>query len=92
MKRYKSSTPFWIALATVNVLALIYAINLIHAAKTIGENFFATFALIGVVFVLVVIDAVSIVVMDGLDTGEQAQSRASSPSAYNVHRDNRIEH
>jgi len=92
MKRRKPRTPFWIALATINILALIYPISLIHAAKTIGENFFATFALIGVVFVLVVIDAVSIVVMDWLDTGERAQSRASSPNAYNVHRDNRIEH
>jgi hypothetical protein len=87
MKRGRPRTPFWITLATINVMALIYPINLIRCAKSIDENFFAAFALIGVVFVLVVIDAVSIVVTDGLDTGERAPSRSSSPGAYNVHRD-----
>ena len=61
MKRNKPNTQFWRVLATVNVLALIYPINLVHRAETADENLFAAFALIGVVFLLITVDAVSMV-------------------------------
>jgi len=48
----------------VNVLALMYPINLLHRADNADETPFAMFALIGSLFVLMVIDAVSIVVAD----------------------------
>ena len=46
MKRNKSSREFWMVLALVNVLALIYPINLLLRAKSVDENLFATFVLI----------------------------------------------
>jgi formate hydrogenlyase subunit 3/multisubunit Na+/H+ antiporter MnhD subunit len=61
MKRNKLNTHFWRVLAAVNVLALIYPINLMHRAETADENLFAAFALIGVVFLLLTVDAVSMV-------------------------------
>lgn len=81
MKRPKSKPTFWITLATINILSVIYPINLIHAAKSLAENFVAALALIGVMFVLVVIDAISIVVIDA-KTAERAASRCSSPADY----------
>lgn len=81
MKRPKSKTRFWITLATINILSVIYPINLIHGAKSVPQNFFAAFALIGVVFVLVVMDAVSLVIMDAR-SAERAASRYSSPADY----------
>lgn len=61
MKRNKSNTYFWRVLAAVNVLALIYPINLMHGAESADETLFAAFALIGVVFLLITVDAVSMV-------------------------------
>jgi hypothetical protein len=61
MKSNKPHTQFWKVLATVNVLALVYPINLVHRAETADENLFAAFALIGVVFLLLTVDAVSMV-------------------------------
>jgi len=64
MKKDKPSTNFWGMLATVNVLALMYPIMLLHRADSADETLFAVFALIGSLFVLMVIDAVSILVAD----------------------------
>ena len=64
MKKNKPRTNFWGVLATVNVLALMYPIMLLHRADGADETLFAVFALIGSLFVLMVIDAVSIVVAD----------------------------
>jgi hypothetical protein len=64
MKRNKPTTNFWATLATVNVLALMYPINLLHRADSADETLFAVFALIGSLFVLMVVDAVSIVIAD----------------------------
>ena len=61
MKRNKPNTQFWRVLATINVLALIYPIDLVHRAETADENLFAAFALIGVVFLLLTVDAISMV-------------------------------
>lgn len=90
MKRLKSKTTVWITLATINILSVIYPINLIHAAKSIDEDFVAAFALICVVFVLVVIDAISLVVIDA-KTAERAASRCSSPADYEASLRRRIE-
>ncbi len=61
MKTSKLTTEFWTVLTIVNVLALIYPIRLLLCANSVDENLFATFVLIGSVFLLVVVDAISIV-------------------------------
>jgi len=71
MKRNKSTTNFWPVLAAVNVLALIYPINLLIHAENTDEHLFAAFALVGFVFLLAVIDAVSIVVADVVGTDKR---------------------
>jgi hypothetical protein len=48
----------------VNVLGLIYPIHLPLRTNSVDENLFATLALIGFVFLLVVVDAVSILDAD----------------------------
>jgi len=68
-------------LATINILSASYAIKLIHQAKSVYEAFLSTFALIGAVFVLVVVDAISIVLLDGR-TDEPGASRCSSPADH----------
>jgi hypothetical protein len=55
-------------LALVNVLALIYPINLLLRARSVDENLFATFVLIASVFLLVLGDAISIVAADAVGT------------------------
>ena len=64
MKKNKPSTNFWGVLAATNILALMYPINLLHRADGADETLFAAFALMGCLFALMVIDAVSIVVAD----------------------------
>lgn len=71
MKRNKSNTHFWPVLAAVNVLALIYPINLIHGAESADETLFAALALIGVLFLLISVDAVSMVVAGVFDTAKR---------------------
>ena len=68
MKRDKSTTKLWPVLAAVNVLALSYPINLLIHAESTEEHLFAAFALVGFVFLLTVLDAVSIVVADVVGT------------------------
>jgi hypothetical protein len=64
MKRNKSSKGFSIALALVNVLALLYPISLLLRAKSVDENLFATFVLIASVFLLALVDTISLVATD----------------------------
>ena len=71
MKNIKSNTNFWPILAAVNVLALTYPIKLLIHAETTDEHLFAAFALVGFVFLLTVIDAVSIVVADVVGTDKR---------------------
>jgi len=59
------------ALATVNVLALIYPSRLLLRANSLDENLFAIFALIVSVFLLAAVDAVSILVSDLVVTGRR---------------------
>jgi hypothetical protein len=67
MKRRAPNTQFLTALAAVNVLALLYPTSLLLHAKNAYENLLATVALIGFVFALAVVDAISILVADVLD-------------------------
>ena len=69
MKTNKPTTEFWAVLTMVNVLALIYPIHLLLRAASVDENFFATFVLVGSFFLLVVVDAVSVLIAGGLGTG-----------------------
>jgi hypothetical protein len=57
-------------LALVNVLALIYPINLSLRAKSVDDSLFATFVLIASVFLLALVDAISIVSADAAGTGK----------------------
>ena len=70
MKRNKSNSQFWPVLITVNIVALMYPINLLLRADSVDENFFATCVLVGSVFLLVVVDAVSIVAAGAVGTGK----------------------
>ncbi len=70
MKKHKTNTELWTALAMVNALALIYPVNLVVRADSGDENLFAAFALIGVAFLLLTVDAVSIIVSGAFDTGK----------------------
>ena len=64
MKRNKSSSQFWPVLATVNVLALAYPVTLLHRAESADESLFAAFALMALLFLLLVVDAVSFLVAE----------------------------
>jgi hypothetical protein len=71
MKRSKQATEFWTVLTMVNVLALNYPIHLLVRANSVDENLFATCVLIGSLFLLMVVDAVSIVVAKAVGTGRR---------------------
>lgn len=70
MKQNKRTSAFWMALALFNVLAFIYPISLLLRANGVDENFFATCAFIGSVFLLMVVNALSIVAADPFGTGK----------------------
>ena len=71
MKRNRSNANFWPALAAVNVLALTYPINLLIHSESADEHLLAGCALVGFVFLLAVIDAVSILVAGVVGTGKR---------------------
>ena len=62
MQKEKPTTQFWTILATVNILALMYPVNLLHSAEGTDDKPFAAITLIGVVFLLMMIDVVSILI------------------------------
>ena len=71
MKTDKPTAEFWAVLAMVNVLALMYPIHLLLRANSVDENLFATCILVGSLFLLVVVDTVSIVVAEALGIGKR---------------------
>ncbi len=71
MKRNKSNTNFWPALAAVNVLALTYPINLLFRAEGADEKLAAAIVLVGSLFLLLLGDAVSIVVAEVVGTNKR---------------------
>lgn len=77
MKQKQPSKKFWTMLSSVNLLALIYPIKLLIRAESMDENFFAICALVGSVLLLVVVDAVSILVMDTVAAKRQREERGS---------------
>jgi hypothetical protein len=64
MVKNGSTNRFWFVLTALNLLALSYPIILLHRAETMDASLFAAFVLIGCVFLLTVIDFVSIVIAD----------------------------
>jgi hypothetical protein len=71
MNRSKPTTEFWTVLTMVNLLGLIYPIHLLLRANSVEENLFAICVLVGSLFLLVVVDAVSIVVAEAVGTGKR---------------------
>ena len=71
MKRSKPTIEFWTVLTMVNLLGLIYPIHLLLRANNVDENLFATCVLVGALFLLLVVDAVSIVVAEAVGTGRR---------------------
>lgn len=64
MKRNRPKTHFWEVLTTVNVVGLVYPVNLLLRSESSDEKLFAAFALIGLLFLLMVVDAVSFLVAE----------------------------
>ena len=62
MQKNRQKLRLWTIVGAVNILGLIYPLNLLHRAESTDQTLFATFALIGFLLLLIVIDAVSIVV------------------------------
>ena len=71
MKRNRSNTKFWSALAALNVLALTYPISLLIHSESADEHLIADFALVGFIFLLAVVDAVGILVADLVGIGKR---------------------
>ena len=66
MKKNKSRSQFWTMLGAVNFLAVLYPIRLLHLAEGPDDRLFAAFAFIGVVFLLLIVDAVLVVLAEAL--------------------------
>jgi len=71
MKRSKPTTEFWTVLTMVNLLGLTYPIHLLLSANGVDENLFATCVLVGSLFLLMVVDAVSIVIVEAVGPGKR---------------------
>ena len=71
MKGNRSNAKFWSALAALNVLALTYPISLLIYSESADEHLLANFELVGFVFLLAVVDAVSILVADLVGIGKR---------------------
>jgi hypothetical protein len=52
MKKSKPATEFWTVVTMVNLLGLIYPIDLLLRANSVDENLFATSVLVGSIFLL----------------------------------------
>jgi len=61
MKKKTPTKRFWAVLVTVNVLAIIYPITLVLRADTPDAQLLATAALVGVGFLLAIVDTICIV-------------------------------
>jgi hypothetical protein len=62
MKRKSTATRFWVILVTINLLVMIYPINLILRANGPDDWLEAAFVAIGSAFLLAVADTISILV------------------------------
>ena len=84
MKGNKSTREFWTVLTGVNALVLTYPFYLLHRAESSEANLFATFMLIGCLFLLSVVDAVSIVVADVRRDRQRVRKRKSRQATQMV--------
>jgi len=71
MKTTEPSREFWTVLTMTNLLALIYPIHLLLHANSVDDNLLATCVLLISLFLLVLVDAVSIVVAEAVGTGKR---------------------
>ena len=71
MKTSKPATEFWKVLTMLNVLALMYPIHLLISANSGDENLVATCVLVGSLFLLLVVDAISVMVAEALGSGKR---------------------
>jgi uncharacterized membrane protein len=70
---------FWSVLATINVLAMSYPVVLFRRAVSMDAQLLATLLMIGCLFLVIVIDAVSILMaaeFDELKRGTKHTQRA----------------
>jgi len=75
MAKNRITDRFWFVLATINLLIVSYPIILLRGADSTDAHLFATLVLIGCVFLLTVVDAVSIVMADGLAAFKSERKR-----------------
>jgi len=62
MKRRNGKVKFWMVLATINIAAMIYPINLYIGAQDNDDRGFSRLILLGAVFLLGITDIVSALV------------------------------
>jgi hypothetical protein len=67
MKRNNSSKAFRTVLVLLNVLAMMYPITLLLRANDVDQSLLGTGVLLGSLFLLVVIDVVTIVAVSAID-------------------------
>lgn len=60
MKKQKSKDEFWLVLATLNVLAMVYPTSAYLRADSMEDQILAVFVLCGLGLVLAILDTVSI--------------------------------
>ncbi|HEY1471760.1 MAG TPA: hypothetical protein VGF61_22165 [Candidatus Acidoferrum sp.] len=62
MKKQQTKEDFWLALALINLFAMVYPIASYIRADSIEDQLLAVFVLIGAGFLLAIVDTVSIAV------------------------------
>ena len=72
MEKKPSSKLFWSVLAIFNVLTMSYPVVLSHRAVSPDAQLLATLLLLGCVFVLVVVNSVSILMAEEFDELKRA--------------------
>ncbi len=71
MKTSKPSIRFWTLLGIINALAIVYPVQMALRADGRMDSFMATVVLIFVLFLLAIIDVISIVVAYSLGPGRE---------------------
>jgi hypothetical protein len=65
-KRNGTKNRFWLVLIMLNILAMVYPLSLMCGAGSTDAQLLGTFVLIIVVFLLVVVDMVSILIAEAM--------------------------
>ena len=66
MTKDGSAKRFWWLLSVVNVVGVGYPVLLVRRAQSVEDNLFAVFLLIFVLFLMVVVDMVSIIIAEAI--------------------------